>query len=81
MKFYTPRPKTAPFRARISFGRLGIPPKGPRALARVGSINITPQVEEAVKKSGIKEGLCLDNAMHITASVFIHDENSMQKGA
>jgi thiamine phosphate synthase YjbQ (UPF0047 family) len=47
----------------------------------VGSINITPQVEEAVKKSGIKEGLCLDNAMHITASVFIHDENSMQEDA
>jgi secondary thiamine-phosphate synthase enzyme len=37
-------------------------------------INITPQVEEAVKKSGIKEGLCLVNAMHITASVFINDE-------
>ena len=36
-------------------------------------INITPQVEEAVKKSGIKEGLCLVNAMHITASVFTHD--------
>jgi thiamine phosphate synthase YjbQ (UPF0047 family) len=44
-------------------------------------INITPQVEEAVMKSGIKEGLCLVNAMHITASVFINDENSMQKGA
>lgn len=37
-------------------------------------INITPQVEEAVKKSGIKEGLCLVNAMHITASVFINDD-------
>jgi len=36
-------------------------------------INITPQVEGAVKKSGIKEGLCLVNAMHITASVFIND--------
>jgi thiamine phosphate synthase YjbQ (UPF0047 family) len=41
-------------------------------------INITPQVEEAVKKSRVKEGLCLVNAMHITASVFTHDENSMQ---
>lgn len=39
-------------------------------------INITPQVEEAVKKSGIKEGLCLVNAMHITASVFINDDES-----
>jgi len=37
-------------------------------------INITPQVEEVLKKSGIKEGLCLVNAMHITASVFINDD-------
>lgn len=36
-------------------------------------INITSKVEEAVAKSGIKEGLCLVNAMHITASVFIND--------
>ena len=36
-------------------------------------INITAQVEEELKKSGIKEGLCLVNAMHITASVFIND--------
>ncbi len=37
-------------------------------------INITPEVEEEVTKSGIKEGLCLVNAMHITASVFINDD-------
>lgn len=37
-------------------------------------INITPQVKEALKKSGIKEGLCLVNAMHITSSVFINDD-------
>jgi len=37
-------------------------------------INITREVEEAVEKSGIKEGLCLVNAMHITASVFINDD-------
>jgi secondary thiamine-phosphate synthase enzyme len=37
-------------------------------------INITPQVQEAVRISGIKEGLCLVNAMHITASVFINDD-------
>lgn len=37
-------------------------------------INITPQVEKALDKSGIKEGLCLVNAMHITASVFINDD-------
>ena len=36
-------------------------------------INITSQVEEAVKKSGVKDGLCLVNAMHITASVFTDD--------
>lgn len=37
-------------------------------------INITPQVEEALRESGIREGLCLVNAMHITASVFINDD-------
>ena len=37
-------------------------------------INITPQVEEALRESGIKEGLCLVNAMHITASVYINDD-------
>ncbi|MBU0896007.1 MAG: secondary thiamine-phosphate synthase enzyme YjbQ [Candidatus Omnitrophica bacterium] len=39
-------------------------------------INITPQIEELVQKSGVKEGLCLANAMHITASVFINDDES-----
>ena len=39
-------------------------------------INITDQVEGAVKKSGVKDGLCLVNAMHITASVFINDNES-----
>lgn len=37
-------------------------------------INITPQVEEALRESGIREGLCLVNAMHITASVHINDD-------
>jgi secondary thiamine-phosphate synthase enzyme len=41
---------------------------------RVELINITPQVEAALKESGITEGLCLVNAMHITASVFINDD-------
>jgi len=36
--------------------------------------NITPEVAEAVRQSGIREGLCLVNAMHITASVFINDD-------
>jgi secondary thiamine-phosphate synthase enzyme len=42
--------------------------------ARRGFLNITPQVETIVAKSGIREGLCLVNAMHITASVFINDD-------
>jgi secondary thiamine-phosphate synthase enzyme len=37
-------------------------------------INITPKVEEAVRKSNVREGICLVNAMHITASVFINDD-------
>jgi secondary thiamine-phosphate synthase enzyme len=39
-------------------------------------INITPQVEQALQESGIKEGLVLCNAMHITASIFINDDES-----
>ena len=42
--------------------------------ARMDFVNITPQVEEAVRKSGVQEGLVLCNAMHITASVFINDD-------
>ena len=41
---------------------------------RVGFLNITPQVEAAVRQSGVSEGLVLVNAMHITASVFINDD-------
>ena len=37
-------------------------------------INITPKVEELVRNSGVQEGLCLVNAMHITASVYINDD-------
>ncbi len=40
----------------------------------MGFVNITPQVEAAVAESGVQEGLCLVNAMHITASVFIDDD-------
>src|SRR3989338_2247724 len=39
-------------------------------------VNITPQVDTALRKSGVKEGLCLVNPMHITASVFINDDES-----
>jgi secondary thiamine-phosphate synthase enzyme len=42
--------------------------------ARVGFVNITRDVEKAVGESGVREGLCLVNAMHITASVFINDD-------
>ena len=41
---------------------------------RMEFMNITSDVEDAICKSGIKEGLCLINAMHITASVFINDD-------
>ena len=42
--------------------------------ARMGFKNITPEVEACLERSGIKEGLILCNAMHITASVFINDD-------
>jgi len=42
--------------------------------ARMDFVNITRQVEEVVERSGIREGLLLCNAMHITASVFINDD-------
>ena len=44
--------------------------------ARRGFANVTPQVEQCLRESGIREGLCLVNAMHITASVFINDDES-----
>jgi secondary thiamine-phosphate synthase enzyme len=44
--------------------------------ARRGFINITPTIDELVERSGVAEGLCLVNAMHITASVFINDDES-----
>ncbi|RIL07086.1 MAG: secondary thiamine-phosphate synthase enzyme [Proteobacteria bacterium] len=43
---------------------------------RRGFKNLTSQVEACIEESGIKEGLCLVNAMHITASVFINDDES-----
>ena len=44
--------------------------------SRRGFLNITPQIDACLHKSGISEGLCLVNAMHITASVFINDDES-----
>lgn len=47
-----------------------------RLTTRRGFVNITPQVEQALQESGIREGLCLVNPMHITASVFINDDEA-----
>ena len=47
-----------------------------RTKTRRAYINITPQVEALLVESGIREGLCLVNAMNITASVFINDNES-----
>ncbi len=44
--------------------------------ARRGLVNITPEVQQAVDESGVMEGLVLVNPMHITASVFINDDES-----
>ena len=44
--------------------------------ARRAFINITGQVEDALRESGIREGICLVNAMHISASVFVNDDES-----
>lgn len=44
--------------------------------SRRGFVNITPDVRKIIQKSGVKEGICLVNAMHITASVFINDNES-----
>jgi secondary thiamine-phosphate synthase enzyme len=41
---------------------------------RAAFVNLTPEVEAAVAESGVRDGLCLVNAMHITASVFINDD-------
>ncbi len=41
---------------------------------RFGLVNITPEIENAVRESAVREGLCLVNAMHITASVFVNDD-------
>ena len=44
--------------------------------ARMEFVNITREVQEAVHDSGVREGMCLVNAMHITASVFINDDEA-----
>ncbi len=44
--------------------------------SRRGFVNITPQVEQCLRESGIREGLALVNAMHITASVFVNDDEA-----
>ncbi|MCL2628971.1 MAG: secondary thiamine-phosphate synthase enzyme YjbQ [Oscillospiraceae bacterium] len=47
-----------------------------RTSTRRAFMNITPQIEDALSESGVREGLCLVNAMNITASVFINDHES-----
>ena len=42
--------------------------------SKMGFLNITPEVEKALRASGVREGLCLVNSMHITSSVFINDD-------
>ncbi|HKY00011.1 MAG TPA: secondary thiamine-phosphate synthase enzyme YjbQ [Steroidobacteraceae bacterium] len=42
--------------------------------SRLAFVNITPEVEAALRDSGVREGLCLVNAMHISASVFVNDD-------
>ena len=44
--------------------------------SRRGFVNMTDQIQSAVEESGIREGLCLVNAMHITASVFVNDDEA-----
>ena len=44
--------------------------------ARRGFVNITPQIEQCLRESGINEGMLLCNAMHITTSVFVNDDES-----
>ncbi|MFZ1077422.1 MAG: secondary thiamine-phosphate synthase enzyme YjbQ [Nitrosotalea sp.] len=44
--------------------------------SRIGFVNITSDVRKIIQKSGIKEGICLVNAMHITSSVFINDDEN-----
>ncbi|RYE92088.1 MAG: YjbQ family protein [Myxococcales bacterium] len=45
-----------------------------RVPSRTGFVNLTPDVQRAVRDSGVQDGLCLVNSMHITSSVFINDE-------
>ena len=56
-------------KARTEYLTMNVP-------SRRGFVNITPQVERVVEESGVKEGMVLVNAMHITASVFINDDES-----
>ena len=44
--------------------------------SKMAFVNITPQVQDAITKSGVREGLALVNSMHITSSVFINDDES-----
>jgi secondary thiamine-phosphate synthase enzyme len=60
---------TAPMKSLTDYLWMEIP-------GRRGFVNITPDVAALIRKSGVQEGLCLVNAMHISASVFINDDES-----
>ena len=60
-------PGSPPLISRTEYLEFDIP--GRRAF-----VNITPEIERVVRRSGVREGLCLANAMHISASVFINDD-------
>ena len=62
-----PRDTVRRMRSRTEYLTMNVP-------ARRGFVNLTPEVERVVRDSGVREGLVLVNAMHITASVFINDD-------
>src|SRR5262245_3541992 len=62
-----PPTTSGPVKSHTEYLTLNIPSK-------MAFVNITPQVDDAVRKSGVREGLVLVNTMHITASVFINDD-------
>ena len=64
-----PRAKVARMKAHTEYLWMNVP-------TRRAFVNLTPQVEEVIEKSGVREGLVLVNAMHISASVFINDDES-----
>src|SRR5438105_1143027 len=63
------RSPSIPMKTRTEYLTVNLPTK-------MGFLNITPRVEEVVRASGVREGIVLVNSMHITASVFINDDEA-----